>query len=298
MTSLPRSDQGPTFPRIRFIMVQPSHPGNVGAAARAIKTMGFGDLCLVAPHLGDMTRQPEAIALASGANDVLEAASIVPTLAEALAPVTLAFALTARPRFLGPPACDIRVAADMARRHLNDVPGGGVAIVLGTERSGLTNDDIGLCQRVCHIPANPEYSSLNVAQALQLAAWEMRYALLSETGVRLPVTLGKADPGAEPASSARVQALLGHWEEAMVAVKFLDPAHPKKLIPRMRHLFARNALSNDEIDMLRGVCTAMIKAARIAYTADPPRGATWGQGSDSLGAGAGAEAPLPGHPDN
>jgi len=262
------------FEHVRFIMVQPSHPGNVGAAARAIKTMGFGDLCLVAPKLADMPRQPEAVAMASGATDVLETASIVPTLAEALAPVTLAFALTARPRFLGPPACDIRVAADLVRRHLTDMPAGTVAIVLGTERSGLTNDDIGLCQRVCHIPANPGYSSLNVAQALQLAAWEVRYALLSETDAnRVPVTEGKPDPGAQPANGARVQALMEHWEDALIAVKFLDPDHPKKLVPRMRHLFARNALSNDEVDMLRGVCTAMTKAARIAYAGNPPRGA-------------------------
>src|SRR5690606_6011302 len=181
MTSLHLSDEGPAFGRVRFIMVQPSHPGNVGAAARAIKTMGFGDLCLVAPQIDSVTQHPEAIAMASGATDVLDAASIVPTLAEALAPATLAFALTARPRFLGPPACDIRVAAGLAQRHLAGASG-TVAIVLGTERSGLTNDDIGLCQRVCHIPANPGYSSLNVAQALQLAAWELRYALLEDTG--------------------------------------------------------------------------------------------------------------------
>src|SRR5690554_3596455 len=118
MTSLLRSDQGAMFQRVRFIMVQPSHPGNVGAAARAIKTMGFHDLCLVAPKVDDITQQPEAIAMASGATDVLEQASIVRTLAEALAPVTLAFALTARPRFLGPPACDIRVAAESSRAHL------------------------------------------------------------------------------------------------------------------------------------------------------------------------------------
>jgi len=273
MTSLPRSEPSPSFQRVRFIMVQPSHPGNVGAAARAIKTMGFGDLCLVAPRYEDMTRQPEALAMASGATDVLEAAGTVPTLADALSPVTLAFALTARPRFLGPPACDIRVAADLARQHLGLVPTGAVAIVLGTERSGLTNEDIGLCQRVCHIPANPEYSSLNVAQALQLAAWEMRYALLEQAGAAtLPVTHGKPNPGAQPASGERVLALMKHWEEALVWVKFLDPEHPKKLVPRMRHLFARNALSNDEVDMLRGVCTAMIKAARIAYANSPPRG--------------------------
>jgi len=272
MTSLPRSELAPTFERVRFIMVHPSHPGNVGAAARAIKTMGFGDLCLVAPHFDDMTQRHEAVAMASGATDVLAGASTVPTLADALAPVTLAFALTARPRFLGPPACDIRVAADLARGHLANVPGGTVAIVLGTERAGLTNDDIGLCQRVCHIPANPEYSSLNVAQALQLAAWELRYALLAQAGApTLPVTDGRPDPGSAPASGERVQALMTHWEEALTWVKFLDPAHPKKLVPRMRHLLARNALSNDEVDMLRGVCTAMIKAARIAYAENPPR---------------------------
>src|SRR5690606_2177733 len=112
-----------------------------------------------------MTRQPEALALASGAGDVLENAVIVPTLADALAPVTLAFALTARPRFLGPPASDIREAAGYAQDHLSQSTQGKVAIVLGTERSGLTNEEISLCQRVCHIPANPDYSSLNVAQA-------------------------------------------------------------------------------------------------------------------------------------
>jgi RNA methyltransferase, TrmH family, group 1 len=274
MTSTPRSDSISLFERVRFIMVRPSHPGNVGAAARAIKTMGFGELCLVAPKLDAMTSHPEAEALASGATDVLANARVVPTLEEALAPITLAFALTARPRFLGPPAGDIRDSAARARDHLASGQEGRVAVVLGTERSGLTNEDIALCHRVCHIPANPEYSSLNVAQALQLAAWEMRYALLLESGgATLPVTAGKPDEGAMPASGERIQAFLAHWEEALVSVKFLDPDHPKKLVPRMRHLFTRNALTADEVDMLRGVCTAMIKAARIAYADDPPRGA-------------------------
>src|SRR5690606_3012385 len=272
MTSLPQSELEARFKQVRFIMVQPSHPGNVGAAARAIKTMGFGELCLVAPKTGEITAQAEAISLASGATDVLEAAIIVPTLAGALKPVTLAFALTARPRFLGPPACDIRESARLACEHLGEVSQGKVAIVLGTERSGLTNQDIGLCHRLCHIPANPEYSSLNVAQALQLAAWELRYALLSAHDATLiPVTEGKPDPGAQPADGARVQALLEQWEEALVWVKFLDPHHPKKLVPRMRHLLSRSALSNDEVDMLRGVCTAMIKAGRKAYEDNPPR---------------------------
>ncbi|AMD47227.1 RNA methyltransferase [Bordetella holmesii] len=247
-------------------MVQPSHPDNVGSAARAIKTMGFADLVLVDPKMPDMTVQPEALALASGAVDVLERAHICATLEEALAPVTLAFALTARVRDLGPPPCDIRQAATLSREHLDNNPGGAVAIVLGTERSGLTNEQIGLCQRICHIPANPEYSSLNVAQALQLAAWELRYALLDGAGATLlpPSRAQQPDPGAQLASGEAVHAMLAHWEQALVAVDFLNPAHPKKLMPRMRHLFTRAALTRDEIDMLRGVCTAMLDVASRA----------------------------------
>jgi tRNA/rRNA methyltransferase len=254
------------FSRVRFVMVEPSHPGNVGSAARAIKTMGFSTLALVNPRLPGMTAQPEAVALASGAGDVLANATLHDTLEEALAPVTLAFALTARVRDLGPPPCDIRQAAALARDHLDAHEGGGVAIVLGTERAGLTNAQIAACHRICHIPANPEYSSLNVAQALQLAAWELRYALLAASGASLlPDSPGQArDMGAEPASVEAVQALLAHWEEALVAVKFLDPRHPKKLMPRMRHLFSRSALSRDEVDMMRGVCTAMLALARKA----------------------------------
>ena len=274
------------FDRVRFVMTEPSHPGNVGSAARAIKTMGFMDLALVAPRMAGISAQPEAIALASGATDVLDAAVLYPTLADALAPVTLAFALTARERDLGPPTLDIREAARLAASHLAGHPDTRVAIVAGTERSGLTNAQIALCHRVCHIPANPAYSSLNVAQALQLAAWEMRYALLNPSGAAqattLPVVEGlsnvpvigaadgselraSGDPGRRPASSEAVQALITHLEQALEAVKFLDPAHPKKLMPRMRHLFGRCALTQDEVDMWRGVCTAMIATANRAY---------------------------------
>jgi tRNA/rRNA methyltransferase len=252
------------FSRVRFVMAQPSHPGNVGSAARAIKTMGFADLALVDPRFPDITTQPEAIALASGAADVLERAQVYDTLEEALAPSSLSFALTARVRDLGPPPCDIREAADLGWQHLQATSQGGVAIVVGTERAGLTNAQIALCHRICHIPANPEYSSLNVSQALQLAAWELRYALLRGDGAPLlPVSTARGpDPGAEPATGEAVQALLAHWEQALVAIGFLDPAHPKKLMPRMRHLFSRQTPTRDEVDMLRGVCTAMLSTAR------------------------------------
>ncbi|CAN1534954.1 LasT rRNA methylase [Burkholderiaceae bacterium] len=265
------------FSRVRFIMTEPSHPGNVGSASRAIKTMGFENLVLVAPKTPEINIQPEAIALASGAGDVLAGAKTFNSLKDALAPVTLAFALTARERELGPPVCDIREAAHLAQRHLREHPEGCVALVVGTERSGLTNEHIALCHRVCHIPANPAYSSLNVSQAMQLGAWELRYALLqgsyaqnnpaAETSVP-PVSLLQPKPpakhpGSQPASGEAVQALLTHWQEALEAVRFLDPEHPKKLMPRMRHLLNRTDLSKDEVDMMRGVCTAMIATARM-----------------------------------
>jgi tRNA/rRNA methyltransferase len=244
------------FSRVCFIMVEPSHPGNIGSAARAIKTMGFSQLVLVNPKVPDAVNAPEAIALASGAADILASAKVCDTFEEALAPVTMALALTARLRDLGPPASDMRQAAELAREHLAATEGAQVAIVLGTERAGLTNEQVALCHRTCHIPANPEYSSLNVAQALQLAAYEVRYALL-DPAARLPQR-----DASEPATSEAVQAMLAHWEEALVSVGFLDPAHPKKLMPRMRHLFSRTGLSREEVDMLRGVCTAMITPIR------------------------------------
>ena len=251
----------PDFSRVRFVICEPSHPGNVGSAARAIKTMGFEELVLVAPKIQDVCTHPEAVALASGAVDVLDQAQVVDSLEQALSPVTMAFAMTARPRDLGPTVCDIRQAADFTQRHLQSHPAAKVAMVMGTERSGLTNAQIDLCHRVCHIPANPSYSSLNVSQAIQLAAWELRYALTGPG--HLPSTeLKQPDPGKQPASAKAVHALLSHLEQALIDVKFLDPQHPKKLMPRMRHLFQRSDMSKDEVDMWRGVCTAMIQTAR------------------------------------
>ena len=259
-------------------MTEPSHPGNVGSAARAIKTMGFTDLVLVSPRIDQITAHPEAIALASGANDVLEQAQIVGTLQEALAPVTLAFGMTARERDLGPPVCDIRQAASIATGHLAEHAAGLIGLVVGTERSGLTNSQVSLCHRLCCIPANPAYSSLNVSQAMQLAAWEMRYALLQpprmpdvapapeRNQARNPNEQDLADkpPGRRPASSESLQALIVHWEQALIAVQFLDPEHPKKLMPRMRHMFGRSDMTRDEVEMWRGVCSAMITTARRA----------------------------------
>jgi len=227
--------------------------------------MGFADLWITGAQRSDLHEDPQAIALASGATDILSRVRQVNDLKAALAPATLAYAMTARPRDLGPPVCDIRQAAQEIRDHLASHPENRVAVVMGCERAGLSNAQVALCHRVCHIPANPEYSSLNVAQALQLAAWEIRYALI-DPDQSLPKTPDiKPDPGKALATAEAVHALLEHLEEAMIAVKFLDPLHPKKLVPRTQHLLQRSHLTRDEVDMLRGLCTAMINTARKAY---------------------------------
>lgn len=243
--------------RTRFIMVGTSHPGNIGSAARAIKTMGFHELVLAAPQKRDMLTHPDAIALASGATDILAKTQIVNSLEQALAPVTLSFALTARPRDMGPPVVDIRQAAAEAHQHLTQAPHARIAIILGPERIGLDNEQISHCQRICHIPANPEYSSLNVAQALQLAAWELRYAFMSP-----PLNT----PTINYAPQEKVEALLTHWQQALTHIHFLNPAHPKKLMPRMRYWFNRSQLTQEEVDMMRGVCTQILKLTNSPHS--------------------------------
>lgn len=250
------------FESFVFVMVRPSHPGNVGACARAIKTMGFNRLVLVNPILDNVCSHPNAISMASGAVDVLENCIVVNTLEQALSDVQLAFALTARARIIGPTALDIRQAANESINHLQTEKLANIAFVLGTESAGLNNQDIALCQRICHIPANPVYSSLNVSQAAQLVAWELRYALASKLDQPLlPATYGAPEHGSELASNQDTQAFLVHLEQALIAIKFLNPKHPKKLMLRLHHLFNRSNLSVNESKMLRGICAAMINAA-------------------------------------
>ena len=279
----------PLHPRVRFIMVSPTHPGNVGSAARAIKNMGFGDLVLVNPKDSGILAHEEAQALASGATDILEAAQIAPDLDTALTGITLAFALTARTRDMGPPSLDIRQTAQLSRTHLNNHTDTHIAIVLGTERTGLDNDDISRCHRICHIPANPVYSSLNVSQALLLAAWELNYAMQAPPTARhtntappavasnpLPTVTqelsGRPDrllstpahgytdiAERDYAPAEKVEAFINHWESALIGIDFLNPNHPKKLMPRMRYMFTRIHMTQEEVDMMRGVCTNILK---------------------------------------
>jgi len=259
------------FTSTRFVLVEPSHPGNVGAAARALKTMGFSRLVLVAPRLAHVQSDPEAIAMASGAEDVLASARIVPTIAEALTGVTWSVALTARMREYGPPQLAPREAASEARRH---ALGGNIAFVFGNERTGLSNEHVERCSALAHIPANPAYSSLNLAQAVQVLAYELRMAYLfndlengndssgSDTAAaRVKVEVqGEADPAAR-APNEQVERMFVHLENALIALEFLDPANPKKLMSRLRRLFARAGLEREEVNILRGIAKHILLKA-------------------------------------
>ena len=225
----------------RFVLVQTSHAGNVGAAARAMKVMGFTDLVLVRPRFADVLARDETVAMASGATDVLAGARVVDTLAEALDGITHACATAMTPRDFGPPTF-------APRAHFTGLAAGGdrVAFVFGPERTGLANEDVYRCHACLSIPTHPDYGSLNLAQAVQLLAYDWREALGG-------FDVEPRTTEATLADAASVQGLLAHWQETMVEIGFLDPAAPKKLLPRLNQLINRARLSREEVDILRGL---------------------------------------------
>nr|WP_240990175.1 RNA methyltransferase [Cupriavidus taiwanensis] len=258
-SALPGSGPGPgadAFGRVRFVLVETSHPGNVGSVARAIKTMGFGSLVLVSPREPEVLRHPDAVAMASGADDVLAAAVIVDQVDAALAGAALTVAMTARQREFGPPRLLPRAAAARARQTLSG--SGAVAFVFGNERYGLPNEVVERCSAVTHIPANPAYASLNLAQAVQLVAYEMRLTLL-EAAPDAGANIGYAG---EPATAEQVEAMFGHLQTGLEAIGFLDPSNPRKLMTRLRRLLARSGLEREEVNILRGIAKHMLIAAR------------------------------------
>jgi tRNA/rRNA methyltransferase len=228
----------------RFVLVQPSHAGNVGAAARAIKVMGFHDLVLVAPRYEDVLTRPETLAMASGASDVLAHARVVPSLAEALDGVTWAVATAMTPRDFGPATFAPRehFATLAASRHQ-------VAIVFGPERTGLSNDDVYRCQACISVPTQPDYGSLNLAQAVQLIAYDWRQALGGFAVTPRTVDVSRAD-------AVAVDGMLAHWAQALVTLGYLDPAAPKKLLPRLRQFVQRAQPTVEEVHILRGIARA------------------------------------------
>ncbi len=225
--------------RVRIVLVAPTHPGNIGAAARAMGTMGLGRLVLVAPK---RFPHPEAAALAAGARAVLDAARVVPTLEEAISGCVLAVGLSARPRAFAGRVLPARAAAAEALAHAAH---GEVAFVFGTEMSGLSNDELARCGIVATIPANPAYASLNLAAAVQVAAYELRIAAVGGDVWRAPRF--------KPAMADEIAELYAHASRTLVAMRFLDPRMPKRLLPRLKRLFGRAGLEKEEVNILRGI---------------------------------------------
>jgi tRNA/rRNA methyltransferase len=237
--------------RIRVVLCRPSHPGNIGAAARAMKTMGLSDLRLVQPKAFP---DPEANARATGAVDVLEAAKIEPSLPAALTGAIFAVALSARRRDLGPPPGEPR---DMAVRLLAEAAQGDVALVFGNETVGLSNEEIQQCHAAVTIPANPAFSSLNLGAAVQILCYELRMAAYSDLP---PATDVLATPFSSPlAGHEEIEGLYAHLTEVMVETGFLNPEQPGRLMPKLRRLFGRARLERDEINILRGILAATRK---------------------------------------
>jgi tRNA/rRNA methyltransferase len=254
--------------RTRFVLVEPSHPGNIGASARAMASMGFSSMVVVRPRDPHFRTAPEAIALAAGAQDLLAGARTAESLPEALEGVQLALATTGYARERGPQQLEVRAAAQRAAQAVQS-PESQVAFVFGPERTGLSNADVQRCHLACHIPADPVRGSLNLAQAVQVVAYECRREMLA--GLQ---SLDHAAPrrdasrpeprASEPAAGVeQTEAMFEHLEQALVAVGYLDPQQPKHLMARVRRLLLRAQPSAVEVDILRGIAAAMIVPRKL-----------------------------------
>jgi tRNA/rRNA methyltransferase len=265
----------------RFILINTSHAGNVGAAARAMKTMGFDDLVLVAPRWANVLRREETIQRASGALDVLEKCRIVDTLDEALDGMTHLCATAMTPRDFGPPTVAPRahfemlskekqsahiprglvadfanISAPISAAQVASAPQQGVGFLFGSERFGMRNEDVYRCHACLSIPSNPQFGSLNIGAAIQVIAYEWRMALGSfavDASAVSPVAGAMAD-------AAQVAGMLGHLEQSLVALGFLDPGAPKKLMPRLNALFNRAGVTQEEVHILRGIAKAILQS--------------------------------------
>jgi len=229
---------------IRFVLFEPSHPGNIGAAARAIKTMGFGELVLVNPVA---SVDGQARARSSGALDVLTAARVVDKLVDAVQDCGLVIGASARRRRLSWPELDPRECAAAVVEGSRAKP---VALVFGAERAGLKNAELDQCNALVYIPSNPEYSSLNLAMAVQIIAYEVRWAQGMDS---------KPDnPEVPPASAADMERFYEHLERVLLGSGFLNPGNPRNLMRRLRRLFNRARLDENELNIMRGILSALV----------------------------------------
>ena len=229
---------------LRIVLVGTTHPGNIGAVARAMKNMGLSDLRLVRPKYFP---HEEATARASGASDILEQAKVSDTLAEALEGCVYVAGASARSRTINWPCMGPR---DCAERMIMERANGPVACVFGPEKTGLHNDDLDLCHTLLTIPTDPGFSSLNLAMAVQVVTYELRVASMLDDG---PVF----DVEAPPASSDEMERVYTHLEQVLRDIEFLDPDNPRHLMRRMRRLFIRARPDKNEINILRGILSAI-----------------------------------------
>jgi tRNA (cytidine32/uridine32-2'-O)-methyltransferase len=257
------------YSNVRIVMMNTSHPGNIGAVARAMKNMGLDELCLVSPK-----SFPDIVAerRAAGAKDILANTKVFDTFDEALSGCVAVIGASARGRKIPWPVMNPRDCAEKVREFAMLPQQGGdqasqnkVAIVLGREDRGLTNDELQRCNYHVHIPTNPEYGSLNVAMALQVIAYELRmdYLLFSGLGdiKQAACTLSPEDEGWDEvlATSDEVEGLLGHLETTMIKTEFFDPENPRQLIPRLRRLFQRSRMDKIEVNIMRGFLNTVLK---------------------------------------
>jgi len=245
--------------RIRFVLVRTSHPGNIGSAARAIRTMGLHRLHLVAP---EAFPHAEANALAAGAGDVLEAARVDAELPQAIADCGLVLGATARHRGIALQELDPRRAA---RRALDAARAGReVALVFGNERSGLENEEVKYCHAAVTIPADPTYSSLNLAQAVQVVAWELRMAWLGDKAeAAAPASAGR------PADASEMEQYFVHLARALDAIEFHKGRSPERIMQRLRRLYLRAGPDQRELRVLHGILADTRRMAALAGRPGP-----------------------------
>ena len=235
------------FQQVRIVLMETTHPGNIGAAARAMKTMGFGQLVLVSPA---EFPSETATAMASHADDVLANAQVVSSLSEAIAGCELILGTSARERYLEWSVLSPKDAAQQVQQYCHSAHQHSVAIVFGRERNGLTNEELQRCHAHIHIPCNPEYSSLNLAAAVQLIAYELRVAWLTKQPVQ---------PAGRMASEQEMQQLYDHLERALYKIHFINPKAPKQVMGRLKRLLQRARCEPEEVDILRGICSKIEK---------------------------------------
>lgn len=257
-----------TLDRIRIVMVNTSDPGNIGAAARAVKTMGFSQLCLVAPKEYPSAK---ATARASGASDVLHKAKVVDTLEEAVADCNMVVATSTRLRTIPWPVMNPREFAGFVEKEHDDSQ---IAIVFGREDSGLSNEELRKCHYHVSVPGNPEYSVLNIAAAIQVICYELRMSLVEmpleiEVDESRQMAVSYTEWDTPVCSAEDMERFFLHLEQTLLDIRFFDPNNPRQILTRSRRLFSRTRLDRLEMNLMRGILAKVQEVAAKAQLSEP-----------------------------